>query len=292
MTFSGGLAGVSNFRCFEGTRGGGFNLAHQFARSRSRHITTYKKARYKVQHRIQYYENYNHGVVETQWDRLNENWTCAEVTRKCNNRSKLNQEWQQPCQKGRCSHTDHIKLRGVRGAGWFCRLPFTSRETLTSKPALEILSAVAVLLRITSRRDRGREGRHLIRRDAPCADSEVLMGGLEPDFCGNPSIEINRYEPIAEVGWPSTSFKICVLSVPSWLVEYPCDHYTAIINVTLMNTGCPRTHVHETALQLLQVLDKRFFGAVGPLPAEGDTGQGQGLVSQGCGDQIYLVIED
>ncbi|KAJ9600370.1 hypothetical protein L9F63_009340, partial [Diploptera punctata] len=52
--------------------------------------------------------------------------------------------------------------------------------------------------------------------------------------------------------------------------EYPCDHYTAVINVTLMNTGCPRTLVHETALQLLQVLDKRFFGAVGPLPAEGD----------------------
>ncbi|PNF32070.1 hypothetical protein B7P43_G05723 [Cryptotermes secundus] len=54
--------------------------------------------------------------------------------------------------------------------------------------------------------------------------------------------------------------------------EYPCDHYTAVINVTLMNTGCPRTLVHETALQLLQVLDKRFFGAVGPLPAEGDIG--------------------
>uniref|UniRef100_T1J0K0 DAD domain-containing protein n=1 Tax=Strigamia maritima TaxID=126957 RepID=T1J0K0_STRMM len=42
--------------------------------------------------------------------------------------------------------------------------------------------------------------------------------------------------------------------------EYPCDHYTAIINVTLMNTGCPRANIHETALQLLQVLDKRFFG--------------------------------
>ncbi|XP_075228459.1 microtubule binding protein furry isoform X2 [Lycorma delicatula] len=55
--------------------------------------------------------------------------------------------------------------------------------------------------------------------------------------------------------------------------EYPCDHYTAIINVTLMNTGCPRTHIHETALQLLQVLDKRFFGSVGLLPADGDTGQ-------------------
>ena len=38
--------------------------------------------------------------------------------------------------------------------------------------------------------------------------------------------------------------------------EYPCDHYTAIINVTLMNTGCPRTRIHETALQLLQILGK------------------------------------
>lgn len=43
--------------------------------------------------------------------------------------------------------------------------------------------------------------------------------------------------------------------------EYPCDHYTAIINVTLMNTGCPRASIHETALQLLQILDKRFFGS-------------------------------
>ncbi|XP_025416970.1 protein furry isoform X3 [Sipha flava] len=43
--------------------------------------------------------------------------------------------------------------------------------------------------------------------------------------------------------------------------EYPCDHYTAIINVTLMNTGCPRSSVRDTALQLLQVLDKRFFGS-------------------------------
>ena len=43
--------------------------------------------------------------------------------------------------------------------------------------------------------------------------------------------------------------------------EYPCDHYTAIINVTLLNTGCPRSIIHETALQLLQILDKRFFGS-------------------------------
>ncbi|XP_060535962.1 protein furry [Cylas formicarius] len=60
--------------------------------------------------------------------------------------------------------------------------------------------------------------------------------------------------------------------------EYPCDHYTAIINVTLMNTGCPRQNVRDTALQLLQLLDKRFFGSVGPLPendlAEGDRGRG------------------
>lgn len=51
--------------------------------------------------------------------------------------------------------------------------------------------------------------------------------------------------------------------------EYPCDHYTAIINVTLMNTGCPRTVIHETALQLLQILDKRFFGSYShPLTTE------------------------
>lgn len=53
--------------------------------------------------------------------------------------------------------------------------------------------------------------------------------------------------------------------------EYPCDHYTAIINVTLMNTGCPRQQVRDTALQLLQLLDKRFFSSVGPLQ-ENDLG--------------------
>ncbi|XP_014285726.3 protein furry isoform X3 [Halyomorpha halys] len=52
--------------------------------------------------------------------------------------------------------------------------------------------------------------------------------------------------------------------------EYPCDHYTAVINVTLMSTGCPRSEIHETALQLLQLLDKRFFGAVHPPLGDGD----------------------
>ena len=52
--------------------------------------------------------------------------------------------------------------------------------------------------------------------------------------------------------------------------EYPCDHYTSIINVTLMNTGCPRTIIHETALQLLQILDHRFFGCVSPLGSADD----------------------
>ena len=52
--------------------------------------------------------------------------------------------------------------------------------------------------------------------------------------------------------------------------EYPCDHYTSIINVTLMNTGCPRTQIHETALQLLQILDHRFFGCVSPLGSADD----------------------
>ena len=62
--------------------------------------------------------------------------------------------------------------------------------------------------------------------------------------------------------------------------EYPCDHYTAIINVTLMNTGCPRTNIHETALQLLQILDKRFFGTVSPLDTVGTDGSDQGQDSE------------
>lgn len=37
-------------------------------------------------------------------------------------------------------------------------------------------------------------------------------------------------------------------------------------------TGCPRVEVHSTALQLLQILDKRFFGTVGPLQGECDKG--------------------
>nr|XP_023011562.1 protein furry [Leptinotarsa decemlineata] len=77
--------------------------------------------------------------------------------------------------------------------------------------------------------------------------------------------------------------------------EYPCDHYTAIINVTLMNTGCPRQVVRDTALQLLQLLDKRFFGCVGPLAendlAEGDKGRGTLdaiLATTYCRSQIHL----
>eukprot|EP00095_Tigriopus_kingsejongensis_P010909 snap_masked-scaffold348_size200312-processed-gene-1.1 protein:Tk10909 transcript:snap_masked-scaffold348_size200312-processed-gene-1.1-mRNA-1 annotation:"protein furry" len=56
--------------------------------------------------------------------------------------------------------------------------------------------------------------------------------------------------------------------------EYPCDHYTGIINVTLLNTGCPRTQIHETALQLLQILDKRFFGTISPLGSEDEHDEG------------------
>lgn len=38
-------------------------------------------------------------------------------------------------------------------------------------------------------------------------------------------------------------------------------------------TGCPRVDVHTTAVQLLLVLDKRFFGNVGPLQSEGEKGK-------------------
>ncbi|CAH0703660.1 unnamed protein product [Spodoptera exigua] len=77
--------------------------------------------------------------------------------------------------------------------------------------------------------------------------------------------------------------------------EYPCDHYTAIINVTLMCTGCPRAPVHESALQLLQLLDKRFFGTVGPLPSDDDSASDKGrgtldvlLCTTYCRSQLYL----
>lgn len=41
-----------------------------------------------------------------------------------------------------------------------------------------------------------------------------------------------------------------------------------------MNTGCPRAPVQDAALQLLQLLDQRFFGNIRPLPAaELDTGK-------------------
>ncbi|XP_058987599.1 protein furry isoform X7 [Musca domestica] len=52
--------------------------------------------------------------------------------------------------------------------------------------------------------------------------------------------------------------------------EYPCDHYTSVITVTLLMTGCPRVEVHSSALLLLQILDKRFFGSVGPLHADNE----------------------
>ncbi|GBM95380.1 Protein furry [Araneus ventricosus] len=53
--------------------------------------------------------------------------------------------------------------------------------------------------------------------------------------------------------------------------EYPCDHYMAIINVTLLNTGCPRSKIQETAFQLLQILDHRFFGSCTSISVDGET---------------------
>ena len=40
--------------------------------------------------------------------------------------------------------------------------------------------------------------------------------------------------------------------------EYSCDH-EAMLCLTLLNAGSPRIHVHETAVQLLHLLYKRFF---------------------------------
>ncbi|XP_048776244.2 protein furry homolog-like isoform X2 [Ostrea edulis] len=40
--------------------------------------------------------------------------------------------------------------------------------------------------------------------------------------------------------------------------EYPCDH-VAMLNLALLNVGSPRMQTHETAVQLLHLLDTRFF---------------------------------
>lgn len=41
--------------------------------------------------------------------------------------------------------------------------------------------------------------------------------------------------------------------------EYPCDRYIAIIIVTIVNVACARIEIQQLALQLLQILDNRFF---------------------------------
>lgn len=58
----------------------------------------------------------------------------------------------------------------------------------------------------------------------------------------------------------------------NFLREYPCDHYTSVIAVTLVMCGCPRVEMQTTALQLLQILDKRFFGTTSVLQGEKDKG--------------------
>ena len=40
--------------------------------------------------------------------------------------------------------------------------------------------------------------------------------------------------------------------------EYPCDH-VAMLNLAILNVGNPRIQTHETAVQLLHLLDRRFF---------------------------------
>ncbi|KAL4229825.1 hypothetical protein ACF0H5_010217 [Mactra antiquata] len=40
--------------------------------------------------------------------------------------------------------------------------------------------------------------------------------------------------------------------------EYPCDH-VAMLNLAILNVGNPRVATHETAVQLLHLLDRRFF---------------------------------
>lgn len=72
--------------------------------------------------------------------------------------------------------------------------------------------------------------------------------------------------------------------------EYPCDHYTSVITVTLVITGCPRVDVQATALQLLQLLDKRFFGNVGLL--QGEKEKGRSKASNFLSKRIFRVLNE
>ncbi|XP_070490077.1 protein furry isoform X3 [Chironomus tepperi] len=68
--------------------------------------------------------------------------------------------------------------------------------------------------------------------------------------------------------------------------EYPCDHYTSVIAVTLVMCGCPRVEVQTTALQLLQILDKRFFGTTSVLQGEKEKDD-KNCTLDGALDKLY-----
>jgi len=97
-------------------------------------------------------------------------------------------------------------------------------------------------------------------------EQQLLILGMLNNFhfvILNP--EPQNHKPTTSLGYfvsPCLVLKPFVFSFPFNYREYPCDHYTSVITVTLLMTGCPRVEVHATALQLLQILDKRFFGSV------------------------------
>ncbi|KAK6976868.1 protein furry, partial [Biomphalaria glabrata] len=76
--------------------------------------------------------------------------------------------------------------------------------------------------------------------------------------------------------------------------EYPCDH-VAMLNLAVLNVGSPRMSTHETAIQLLHLLDLRFFQvapvfrdaseeSIPPLTALNDTL----LAVSYCNSQIFI----
>ncbi|CAG0895239.1 unnamed protein product, partial [Darwinula stevensoni] len=71
--------------------------------------------------------------------------------------------------------------------------------------------------------------------------------------------------------------------------EYPCDHYTAIITLTLLNTGNPRVEISECAFHLLLLLDKRFFGAPNPFPFDDQPQQTNPPDPQGVATENNLL---
>ncbi|KAL5012719.1 hypothetical protein ScPMuIL_011270 [Solemya velum] len=88
-------------------------------------------------------------------------------------------------------------------------------------------------------------------------ETVVLLLDFNPDTQGLLDWVIDRcYTGASEVA--DGCFDAVAAVFPNQVIEYPCDH-VAMLCLAILNVGNPRVEIHETALQLLHLLDGRFF---------------------------------